>query len=110
MIEVIGCAFLTMLDQLEREDFLNPNSKIKDLPLIMALFLQVSDQYVDARSLSDPELPWDEHVVTYANKNGIRIAGPFGIESTVGDKGTSTELPKRKGRSADRWGWKKKVG
>lgn len=36
-IGAIGCAFLTMLDQLEREGLLTPDSEIRDIPLVHGL-------------------------------------------------------------------------
>ncbi|RYP21690.1 hypothetical protein DL767_009206 [Monosporascus sp. MG133] len=110
-ISMIGLAFLAMLNELDLAKLLKADSRIKDLGLVMACYLewsQVSNEYADDES--DVDLP--ETVVAYAKKAGIELenAGVYGLKEKLSsieeEKG---EIETLSGNAkADRWAWKKK--
>ncbi|RYP93357.1 hypothetical protein DL770_000546 [Monosporascus sp. CRB-9-2] len=110
-ISMIGLAFLAMLNELDLAKLLKADSRIKDLGLVMACYLewsQVSNEYADDES--DVDLP--ETIVAYAKKAGIELenAGVYGLKEKLSsieeEKG---EIEALSGNAkADRWAWKKR--
>lgn len=90
---LMGCAFLTCLDFVERMVWLKADSEILDLGLVMSIWLDWS------RGLPDygvEETGWRKDVVAYAKKGGIDLkqagcaaAGQAirGLEGTAALKG-----------------------
>ncbi|KAK7923468.1 hypothetical protein PG985_007539 [Apiospora marii] len=111
-IQGIGDMLLTMLNELDRAGELKADSRLKDLPLVMAWYLEWSKD-LDDMGFDHGELDWRAQVVGYAKKGGIDLAatsGLFGagelvaaLEAEEGDDG----IPPLEGQAkADRWGWK----
>ena len=105
---MIGCAILTMLNELDRAEHLKPDSKIQDLPLVMLMTLKWSYGQED---IDEEYLAWRNTVVAYAKKGGIDLKStPLGgaqkLLDSVDEEQANEDLGPAK---ADRWGWKQKV-
>ncbi|KAK8140164.1 hypothetical protein PG984_000230 [Apiospora sp. TS-2023a] len=110
-IKGIGDMLLTMLNELDRAGELKAESRLKDLPLVMAWYLEWSKD-LDGMGFDDDQLDWCPQVVAYAKKGGIDLAtsGLFG----AGDRVAALEaeeggggIPALEGQAkVDRWGWK----
>lgn len=80
------------------------------MPLVMALFLDMTGWFGDAMDVGHEDQKWPEYVVAYAKEKGIEMAGPFGIEKDVARYDTGRKLPVRRGNAGvDRFGFKKVV-
>lgn len=82
MVELVGSAFLSVLDVIDHAKELKPDSAYRDLGLVMSLYLKWSqDLPVD----SDGDENWREKVVAYANKGGIdlKASGCLGIMDSL---------------------------
>lgn len=105
---------LTMLNELDRAGLLKPDSRLKDLPLVMAWYLEWSKD-LDGMGFDNGELDWRAQVVAYAKKGQIDLAtsGLFGAAERVAaleeEEGEGDEgIPPLEGQAkSDRWGWKK---
>lgn len=107
---IIGCAFLTMLNELDRTENLKPDSKYQDLALVMLMAIKWSHGQEDY-GIDEEELDWRNTIVAYAKKGGIDLKStPLGgaekLLESVDDKKADEDLGPAK---ADRWGWKAKV-
>jgi hypothetical protein len=104
---LIGCAFLTMLDELDRAGHLKPDSQFRDLSLVMCL----THKWADTQdALEDEDLAWAGTVVAYAGKSGIDLEstplrGAKELIESV-DENADEDLGKAK---ADRWARRKQV-
>jgi len=101
-LDLVGCAFLSMLNTLDRQALLEPDSEIKDLGLVMGMFMEVAT-FIEG---CGPGQTWPEHIVVYAKENDIPMTVPIGVEELVDQNDAEAELPKP---AVDRWGWKKAV-
>jgi hypothetical protein len=106
-LSLIGCAFLTMLNELDRAGHLKPDSQFRDLSLVMCLALK----WADSRdALEDEDLVWTGTVVAYAKKGGIDLEStPLrGAKELIEcvDENADEDLSNAK---ADRWAWRKQV-
>lgn len=110
MATIIGRAYLSMLNLLDRAGQLGPDSEFKDLALVTALFLKVPSHFVDA--YDEKEMDWKTYVQDYAECHKIDISFVFGSpEITFVDENVET-LDDREGipkAGVDRWGFKKAV-
>ncbi len=110
-IGMIGLSFLAMLNEIDQANLLEPDSRIKDLGLVMACYIQWSEIWNEFGS--GDGVDWPKEIVAYAKKAGIELgnAGIHGIRAKL----TSTEKehgeirPLAGDAKADRWTWKKKV-
>ncbi|KAK3934519.1 hypothetical protein QBC46DRAFT_427091 [Diplogelasinospora grovesii] len=95
-IHLIGCTFLAMLARLEREELLAENSGVRNLGLVMAVYMKVAadmrddDLFEEAgEETSELKNPagstkafkfnigdFDDYILAYANKYGIPLTGP----------------------------------
>jgi hypothetical protein len=104
---LIGCAFLTMLDELDRAGHLKPDSQFRDLSPVMCL----THKWADTQdALEDEDLAWAGTVVAYAGKSGIDLEstplrGAKELIESV-DENADEDLGKAK---ADRWARRKQV-
>lgn len=114
---LVGWGFLSMLNTLDRSDLLKPASKIRDISLVMALYLRVFQLFRDSYFALENAM-WAMHVISYADKHDIKISGPHNVEKhieaikslcadAVDDNGRAISFPRA---GADRWSWKKQVG
>ena len=108
LMGLFGCAFLTVLDVVDRAGKLNKESEFRDLGLVMSIYLDWASGLEDY-GIDDDDLSWRKNVVAYAKKANIDLA-------TVGCHGTAKNLEKYKkvhalkaASKADIWGWKKAV-
>ena len=100
-----GCAILTMLNELDRAGHLKPDSKFKDLALVMVMALKWSE---DQEDYEPEDLEWRNSVVAYAKKGGIDLTATPLLDAQELVKGVEdAEIPARV--KADQWDFKKKV-
>ena len=106
---LIGCAFLSALNALDRIEELKEDSAFRDLGLVMAIYLQFSQEATTTEySNDDDTTDWQEAIVQYAAKAEIDIAdqGIVGLESLI----ASCESEPIAGKAtATRWNWTKTV-
>lgn len=102
--------FLTMLAKLESLGLLGPDSEIKNLGMVMALYLcTTSDMRAygicegneDKANKIAAFYNSDEMILAYAKKYNIGLRGPSNLDSCVEDL-DEVELPPAKD---DPWGW-----
>jgi hypothetical protein len=107
---LIGCAFISALGELDRAGLLNVDSPIKDLGLVMSLYLQWAGEISDCE---DGQLDWRKEVIGYAKKANIDLeaAGCYGAAANVValDQEFDEISPLASSTKADRWGWTKAV-
>lgn len=111
---LIGCAFLSTLNALERIDQLKPDSEFLDLGLVMALYLKFS--MAASRSSicleyknNDTSVNWQQSILEYAAKFDIDLA-----EQDVPEIAELIASCESSGQSsgkatATRWNWLKTV-
>lgn len=110
--EMIDLMFVTVLNELDQANLLKSDSRIKDLGLVMACFLQWSDIQEEFGATGDEggvDLP--KEIIAYAKKAGIDLknVGLHGIKEKLEQHGYDAVEPLSGNAKADRWAWKKKV-
>lgn len=110
-INVVGTALLAALNTLDRDGLLKPDSEIKDISLVMGLFLEIAAIFEDAMSIDEEGQKWPEYIMTYAKEKCIELGDPpFGIAENLKEADTGAKLPTRSGKAAeDRFNFKKLV-
>lgn len=109
-LNAVGTAFLAALNNLDREGLLKPDSEIKDLALVMGLFLDLTDHFEDAMTCGEEEQQWPSYLVALAKEKGIELTLPIGIKKRVEEYDNDAELPQPTGKAAeDRFNFKKVV-
>ena len=116
---MIGVAVLTALNKLEAADLLKQGSSIKNISLILSMYLMIADHYKDAMSnwFSDRVRikdwnRWPDRIVAYAHHHNIKLSDETGIKNTdklvqnFGGAKYDKFPPKRKS-GEDRWAYKK---
>lgn len=114
----MGRLFLTMLARLEREQLLQDQSpEVRNLGLIMALFIKLGSDMVEGSLLADDEeetvkksspkfkfnpSDFPSHILAYANKFAITLQGLSNIDVLVAELDTDAKLP---AISDDPWAW-----
>lgn len=102
--------FLTMLAKLESQGLLGPDSEVKNLGMVMALYLctnsdmrayGICEGNEDKKNKVAEFYNSDERILAYANKYNIDLRGPSNIESCV-EELDDVELPPAQN---DPWGW-----
>lgn len=106
---------LTMLNELDRAGQLQAGSRLKDLPLVMAWYLEWSKDLEDM-GFDHGELAFRARVVAYAKKAGIDLAASSGLsgagalvaalEAEEAEEEGGAIPPLAGPARADRWGWK----
>lgn len=113
--KLIGRLFLTMLARLEAQKLLSETSDVKNLGLIMALFIKVAsnlrsgslleddDEETNARPSSFTWSPakFDDYINAYAAKFGITLHGPDDMDGLTAELDTDVSLP----AAEESWGW-----
>lgn len=110
-LKLIGVAFLSLLDVLERAEHLKSNSEFKDLAIVMSMYLIWAQEW-DADTWNESTQWWDVKILKYAQDHKIDLtkAPPKLAASTV--KNIKPRAQKQKAwpkAGADRWGFKKAV-
>jgi hypothetical protein len=119
--KLIGRLFLTMLANLKSKKQLSDKSEVKNLGVIMALYLQLAadlrahdvleedDDEEDGDKDSEDdvsveynETSWDSYVLAYAKKYKITLKGPQNLDKLTADCDDEVELPKA---TKDPWRW-----
>lgn len=116
-LALIGVAVLTALHKLEKLRLLKSGSEIKNIPLILSLYLKLATDQADAIDYAY-ELPisienwdlWPEYVVAYAEHHSIELSDETGVKGTTERKEKFNgfeydDLPGKKNQ-IDRWGYK----
>lgn len=101
LCNLVGTMFLTMLATLERHNLLKPDSEIKSLALIMALYIRVVRQLFAVNAFDD----LDTRVLAYADKHKIAVRDVPGMRRDVDNlqaKADKVELPEFKVRDTIR--------
>jgi SAP domain len=101
-MELLGYAILATMDVLKKNDLLKADSKVKDLSLVLAMYLEMVAHWEEM----EDELGWRVPMIEKAEANGIKLSGPYGIEDRV-----TTLKEEYDGEDAD-WAdfeWKEKV-
>lgn len=102
---VIGSAILSALNNVDKAGLLKKDSQIKDLGLVMALFIRNADS---AAGIGDLDSSCMEPIIQYAKKAEIDLldSGVKGLEDRIG----SYEVEALEGDAKpSRWDWSKKV-
>lgn len=118
-LAMIGVVVLTALNKLEAADLLKQGSSIRNIPLILSMYLMIADQYKEGMNSwwSDQiEIKdwtrWPNRIVAYANQHNIELSDKTGIKNTdklvqkFGGAICGKFPPKRKS-GKDRWGYKR---
>ena len=117
LYNLIGCAFVTLLDALDRAGQLKEDSEFRDLGLVMSIYLDWSEGMpgygIDTEIMVDDEdgLDWRELIVVYSKKAGIDLSarGCHSVTKCLEDVDMA-ELGALKGKAkAGRWKWNKRV-
>jgi hypothetical protein len=94
--------FLAMLAKLECEDLLKPDSEVKNLGLVMAMYIKLAVSIRPDYLISDDEddkkpkkgskklfkfncARFDDYVLAYAKKYNIKLLGPSDIDDLVAE-------------------------
>lgn len=108
--DLIGRMILYMLAQLETQNLLSNDSEIKNLGMIMALFMAFarrSRKYGMLRGTRETGLgpagekkkwnpnTFDRHILAYARKYSIDLVGPEGIDKVTSAVDGNVDLPDR---------------
>lgn len=114
---LIGRVVLTVLNEIDLKGWLGPDSIIKDLAIIISLYLEWSSDLPEF-GLDWDDFSWRPQLVQYANKAGIDLvtAGIFGTQDEVNKLeaeefgSVGEKFGKLKGAAkSDRWKWKGSV-
>ena len=82
-MKLIGYAILATGDVLKSHGLVNANSKIKDLPLVLAMCIEMARHWEGF--VQGDELDWRVPLIKQAEANGVKLSGPFGIENRVAE-------------------------
>lgn len=96
-----------MLASLESKELLGKDSEVKDLGLVMALYMQLAKQLRTDFSLleGDDQLSrFDDYVLAYATKYGVPLVGPADIDDIAASCDGSVKLPLATTAKPDPWG------
>ncbi|KAH6613668.1 hypothetical protein B0J18DRAFT_473406 [Chaetomium sp. MPI-SDFR-AT-0129] len=106
--QLIGRLFMSMLALLERKKLLSKDSEIKNLDVVMAIFLEVAqgarcygfleDSATEALGPAKDKKTWqpdyfDNNIVAYARKYDIELTGIHGLEKLIEDADEDVDLP-----------------
>ena len=105
-IGLIGCALLSVIEAIEHAGELRPESKFRDLALVMSLYLAFAE---NARAIFCwEEMTRSERVVGYAKKGGLDLEarGRHGTKSILEGLGDVAPIQQRK---VGMWMWSANV-
>lgn len=80
---------------------------MKDLGLVMALYMQVASSIRQDNSLlegSSQDARFDDYVLAYANKHAIPLVGPADIDEIAAECDGTVKLPIATAKKPDPWG------
>jgi hypothetical protein len=117
-LALIGVAVLTALNKLEAANLLKHGSSIKNIPLILSIYLMIADDHKDEMNnwFSDQVGTknwnlWPDRIVAYARHHNIKLSDETGIKNTdkLVQKFSGAEygkFPRKRKSGEDRWGYK----
>lgn len=108
-IQLAGRVFLSMLTTLESKKLLSETSEVKDLGLVMALYMQVARQLRKDFGIfegNDKVSHFDDWVLAYANKYAIPLVGPKNIDAIAAELDGTVKLLAATDAKPDPWGSK----
>lgn len=108
-ITLLGRAYLTMLNSLDRAKKLGPDSEFRDIGLVSGLYMAVSEIFGD--SYDSDTLDWKLYIQDYMEANKIDSTIVFGSPEINLDDGTDA-MDERDGipkPGPDRWKFKAAV-
>ncbi|KAF2795672.1 hypothetical protein K505DRAFT_335813 [Melanomma pulvis-pyrius CBS 109.77] len=92
-MNLIGAAFLESLNAIDLLGELKPNSKFRDLGLIMSLFLHWPDDLNKSYGFEGKYLAWRKFVVAYMKKAGLSAdTGIFGTDKLIAKNDQNAEI------------------
>lgn len=106
--ELVGRLFMSMLALLERKNLLSKVSEIKNLDVMMAIFLDIAhgarcygfleDSATESLGPAKDKKEWqpeffDNHILAYARKYDIDLIGIDGIDKLIEDTDADVDLP-----------------
>lgn len=104
---------MATLNELDVAGLLKPDTQVKDLGLVISMYIYWSHDLEAYGIDADKAVDWRKDVIGYAKEAGIDLAaaGLFGTEKRLASlEEKYGEMPATKGDGkADRWGWKKAV-
>ena len=110
--DMIGCAFISALNELDLDELLHDASEIKDLGLMMSLYIGWSSS-LERFNILDEEFEWQAETVAYARKANIDLeaVGCYGVSHRLDalEETHGQITPLEGDATVDRWSWKKKV-
>lgn len=118
--QLIGYAFLTALNRIDREGELHKDSKYKDLSLMLGLWLDMADsyerfednnEYPDSDEEDDGPFSWSEYILAYARANDLPIEGTYKVKRSLEERLQKFDNEPRKlpRKAIDRFKWKQMV-
>lgn len=110
IVTMYGTALLSTIDILLEQDLFKKDSSIRNLGLILSLFIKFTGCIGDL--CQDGEDDWKKDVFKIARRHGIELKGPYAIkdyldpvEETIEDEETDID-----NEWEDIYDWKKSVG
>lgn len=100
LMELVGLAFLSALNELDLVGKLGPDSEFKDIPFIMGAFVNVAAEH-DSEDTGD----WTQYIVRYAIDKKIDLI-THKLKKLVEEHKGPVSMPAKAG---DKWGFKKKL-
>jgi hypothetical protein len=118
-LALIGVAVLTALNKLEAADLLKQGSSIKNIPVILSMYLMIGDVYKnEMNSCFSDHIKikdwnrWPDRIVAYVHHHNIELSDKTGIQNT--DKFVQnfsgqeySKFPAKRKSGEDRWGYKR---
>ena len=109
LIGLFGCAFLTALEAMNRAGKLTKDSDLRDLGLVMSLYLWWSYGLEGYGIEGDGVLEWRKHIVAYAKKAKIDLKGTGCHSAAKVLLKYNAVRPLKTNAKANRWDWQKMV-
>ncbi|PLB44596.1 hypothetical protein P170DRAFT_367737 [Aspergillus steynii IBT 23096] len=101
--------FLTMLATLEARDLLKPDSEIKNLGVVMAIYMKyINCELNDGSNDTDPKFKFSQahgNILAYAKKHGIALRGPAGTDELVEELQDEQDEINVPAKGDDPWNW-----
>lgn len=111
--DLVGKAFLAMLNVLDRAGQLKSNSDFKDLALVISLYLKFFKDNIDDMDDMDGATKCHLQIIKYAQDHKIDLVknGVAGVKEQLESKKAEVDAQKKWPKEgADRWGFKAAVG
>jgi hypothetical protein len=104
-MQLVGRVFLGMLALLESKQLLAETSEVKNLGLIMGLFLKLPHDSRAYGVLDGDEKfdKWDDYIAAYAKKFAIPLKGSSNIEEVAAKCNATVKLPVATEAKPDVW-------